>query len=426
MTDLCLVVKRRRYTAYYSSPELLEPIFNLFLRDDDAGYAMRDISQQTNVPITTLYSWRERVRVDPTWRPSKEHFTENSRVFPDDIEETIANFIRINFVQPGRSLTRATLRPLILLLIQDLVAQTILPSSCLNFTCSYHFLSRFLRRVGLSFRKARAERRPAISDAECAVFMSDIFMAFRRYPPSNIVNFDESNWRLVMSGEQTVAERGAETVHQYTDGDCKANFSFFATIAADGTKFPLILIARGKTLRCHRQFGKHPMFEYKIWHSESGWCTEGLMLSYLAWLRSTREDEPLCLVMDQYTTHTTDRVEAEADRLQIDLIYVPKGATGRYQPLDRCTFGALKSKGRAKWLRYFGEHYGNKCDKEIAARLLLESWHELSEAAVLAGWDYHEGSENSDDDESDDSDDGFELRVDTDSDDEDEIELVSE
>jgi hypothetical protein len=72
---------------------------------------------------------------------------------------------------------------------------------------------------------------------------------------ANIVNFDESNWRPVMAGEQIVGERGAEIVHNYTDGGGKANFSFFALICANGTKLPLILIARGKTLRCRQQFG---------------------------------------------------------------------------------------------------------------------------------------------------------------------------
>jgi hypothetical protein len=76
-------------------------------------------------------------------------------------------------------------------------------------------------------------------------------------------------------------------------------------------------------------------------------------------------------------------------------------------------------------LQCFGEHSGNKCDNEFAARLLLESEQERSEAAVLGGWDCHDARENSDD-ELDDSYNGFELRIDTDSDREDEIELVNE
>jgi hypothetical protein len=52
--------------------------------------------------------------------------------------------------------------------------------------------------------------------------------------------------------------------------------------------------------------------------------------------------------------------------------------------------------------------------------LLLESWHELSESAVLAGWDHGKLVK---DDGNDDSDDEFELRTCTDSSDDDVEEL---
>jgi hypothetical protein len=44
---------------------------------------------------------------------------------------------------------------------------------------------------------------------------------------------------------------GAETACRYCDGNVKANFSFFATITADGSKLPLVPTAKGKTDRCH-------------------------------------------------------------------------------------------------------------------------------------------------------------------------------
>jgi hypothetical protein len=51
----------------------------------------------------------------------------------------------------------------------------------------------------------------------------------------------------------------------------------------------------------------------------------------------------------------------------------------------------------------------------MGAQLLLESWHELSESAVLTGWDCGELAEYNDD-ESDDSDDDSELRMCSDND----------
>jgi hypothetical protein len=55
---------------------------------------------------------------------------------------------------------------------------------------------------------------------------------------------------------------------------------------------------------------------------------------------------------------------------------------------------------------------------DVAAQRLLESWDELSESVILAGWDF--GDHEPSDSESDDSDDEFELQVDTDCEDLDE------
>jgi hypothetical protein len=109
------------------------------------------------------------------------------------------------------------------------------------------------------------------------------------------------------------------------------------------------------------------------------------MQQCLHWLRARIPGEPICLIMDQFTVHTTDEVTKTAEELGIDIIWVPKGATGKYQSLDPRTFGALKSKGRAKWKFIFSQECGKQCTKEIAAELLLRSWAELSDSAVEAG-----------------------------------------
>jgi hypothetical protein len=41
----------------------------------------------------------------------------------------------------------------------------------------------------------------------------------RIFGPTAIVNFDESNWRLAMVSERTIAEQGAETVNRFINGD---------------------------------------------------------------------------------------------------------------------------------------------------------------------------------------------------------------
>jgi AraC-like DNA-binding protein len=57
MEALQPVVLRHSDNSYDQKPELIEPIFELFRREADGQYLMRDVSQKTHMSITTLYSW---------------------------------------------------------------------------------------------------------------------------------------------------------------------------------------------------------------------------------------------------------------------------------------------------------------------------------------------------------------------------------
>jgi hypothetical protein len=180
-------------------------------------------------------------------------------------------------------------------------------------------------------------------------------------------------------------------------------FTFFASVVADGTKLPLVLVAKGSTARCHTQFGKHEQVSHEIWHSHNRWCTEGLMLQYLGWLRTQIAAPEVCLLRNQFGAHDTPFVHHDASRFNIHLVFVPKGEIGRYQPLERKTFGALKFKGRTKWARYYRANPGIVCTCEIAADLLLTAWTELDQSCFFAAWDLEkepeQDSSSSDDDE---------------------------
>jgi hypothetical protein len=219
MDAIQMLLKRGRYNSYYKKLEFLEIIFTLFLTEPDDSYVMREVSARSHIPLTTLYSWREKIRTAPSWRPSREYFFLAPRALPPDVEETIANFIHINFVSLRRSLTRPVLKPPILMLVQELIVQQILDESLLNFKSSAHFMPNFIQRMGLSFRKARPQRRPASNANGCAQSLANLTAAYYRYSPHLILNFDESDWHFVMEGDVTLAEPRTEAIHNYMDGD---------------------------------------------------------------------------------------------------------------------------------------------------------------------------------------------------------------
>jgi hypothetical protein len=96
-----------------------------------------------------------------------------------------------------------------------------------------------------------------INDVECVHFLDQLTAAYHCDPPHPILNLDESHWDLVMAGDEVIAQKGAESVQNYVDGDATADFLFSATIIAEDDRLPLILIAKGKSNRCHKQFGRH-------------------------------------------------------------------------------------------------------------------------------------------------------------------------
>jgi hypothetical protein len=82
-----------------------------------------------------------------------------------------------------------------------------------------------------------------------------------------------------MVSERSVAERGGEVIPHFSGVDLKACFTFFTTRAADGSKFPLILVVNGRTERCHKQFDSLECVD-EVWHSPSG-STSGII--YRLW-----------------------------------------------------------------------------------------------------------------------------------------------
>jgi hypothetical protein len=83
-----------------------------------------------------------------------------------------------------------------------------------------------------------------------------------------------------MMSERSIAGRDAEVIPRFTGADSKACFPFFAMYAAGGSRFPLMLVANGRSGRCHKQFCSLG-YLHEVLHSPSGWCHKDLVVDYL-------------------------------------------------------------------------------------------------------------------------------------------------
>ena len=84
-------------------------------------------------------------------------------------------------------------------------------------------------------------------------------------------------------------------------------------------------------------------------YSNNGWVNNGIIKIALEQIYINTKGKQSVLLLDQFSAHTDDFIQNEAKKRNIKLIYVPKGVTYKYQPLDVLINGILKQKAKKLW-----------------------------------------------------------------------------
>jgi hypothetical protein len=98
-----------------------------------------------------------------------------------------------------------------------------------------------------------------------------------------------------------MVDTGVEAIKIEINGAPKAGFTLIRSRAANGDMFPLFLVAKGRTSRCHEQFG--PGFPGVISRSKSGWVSQEAFCEYLIFLCQNRGQKTIVLATGEYPTH---------------------------------------------------------------------------------------------------------------------------
>jgi hypothetical protein len=99
----------------------------------------------------------------------------------------------------------------------------------------------------------------------------------------------------------------------------------------------------------------------------------------------------LILILDVYPTHRTDRVVESAAANDVELLFVPAGATGRFQPLDRRVFRELKARARAEFGRWMWRAGGLDIDYDASIEILARCWAAIAPENVKKAWNVLSG-----------------------------------
>ena len=378
------IFSNQGHNDYYRKKHECDLVFEKFQSVESKKIKLSEVAHLFGVPDSTVRGWFNHWKENQSWRPydgSVHGF--HHRIFSDNEEKSIADFIRSNYIQPGRLFQNLD--------FQRLASQAFLEKYSGNDDhpepmFSKKFVSNFKNRNGISSRKSRYRRRPKFPKEDINGWCDKIKELLRSKPVDRILNGDETSWRILPSSMSTWADKGSDSVKINVEDDEKRMVTVMATITAAGTKLPLFMVAKGKTAAVESsQLGD--ISYHMSTHSPSGWMEQECFETYLKWLRQQYfDDAPLYLLVDQFPVHCSQQSKALATSLNIELFFVPGGYTDTYQPLDRRVFGCLKSTAKSKIHDILMQEPEGKIGTKRAIGILIWSWEHLSSDVLNDAW----------------------------------------
>ena len=91
--------------------------------------------------------------------------------------------------------------------------------------------------------------------------------------------------------------------------------------------------------------------------------------------------------MDEYPSHISEFIKEEAKLKNIKLIYVLKGLTYKYQPLDVLINGILKQKAKKLWRQEIVKNPDIKITNSDAVKHFLKAKEDITSEIIKKSFD---------------------------------------
>ena len=390
--------KRHRYNDYSKISDDMPEILQRLSKTPRGG--LSQVADETGIPLSTLSRWHQGLIKNPNFNPLDRKWGEHRRIFTDEEEDSLADFIMENYIIPGLHFTDADFKDLAMQAWYEKYMPMLesedeeVRKQYKEFHCSAGFIADFKYHHMFSSKVFHLKRRSDPNSEVEKKFMEEMKELFRTVPLDRILNADESGWKLLPKGLLTWGETGVDNMSRQGNVNDKSQVTVLATITASKTKLPLLFVAQGKTTQVENSQIGDVGYHWKA-HSESGWVTDEVFSYYLHKIREHfNDDDPLHLVMDLYPSHMTDRVLQDAKDLNIIIHIIPAGLTDVYQPLDRKIFGILKAKARYyfRMRRELGKPI--TATKAEACQDMVKAWEGVLSGMIGSAWEIYIEDEN--------------------------------
>ena len=330
---------------YKNKKQVVDTIFEKFDDETYDCHLIRDLKSQFKVPERTLYHWQEKHENDKDWRPYSKR-KRSDKTFTDEEEKAISDFVEKNIILPHRHFQDDDFRKLVFSTSNEEGIDL------KDFRCGHSFVTNFKKRNRFSSRKAHFKKRPAKQLTTIEEFKQQIRdkMASSNYQEI-WVNCDETQWTVLPKHISTWAKTNSQDNYILTSDNEKDAITALCSIQGgpDFKKLPLFLVGKDDTEHHIKTIFPKDISPHKSVYSKSVWMNEILFQKYLRFLRKQfPNNAKINLLLDQSSTHKGDDITALANRLNIELHYLPAGSTDSLQPLDIRVNGVLKAIGDKK------------------------------------------------------------------------------
>ena len=141
------VIKRGRYNDYTKYKAEIPKIIDC-LRKTKRG-DITGIHQVTGIPLSTISRWHRSLCLNPRFNPLDKKYGQHKRIFTDEEEDSLADYIVDNYIIPGHYFTDDDFRELALQAWKEKYIPILnssdpeIRSQYKEFTCSRGFIYDF-------------------------------------------------------------------------------------------------------------------------------------------------------------------------------------------------------------------------------------------------------------------------------------------
>ena len=108
----------------------------------------------------------------------------------------------------------------------------------------------------------------------------------------------------------------------------------------------------------------------------------GIIKKIIEMINEETKGKKSCLLLDQHPSHCSEYIKEYSKKKKVKLIYVPKGYTYKYQPLDVGINCIIKVKSKARWREEKIKNPNLKITNEDAIKYFMEAYEKITSESI--------------------------------------------